>query len=890
MNALGARKAPEMEFGRTCIAAGARRSVCAFLIVVLSIGLIGCRTLGLPAIDPSGQRIFLPSPNRTEINRDILPGNDGLIPNPAFPTPVSPPPCIQGTTAPNVQPVGTGLLAKHDRGNCGQLMMTPTKIVAPVGGEVLLLAGICGEDGYFVTKEPIEWMLTPESVGTFIEVGDDAKGKALRSWHAKPKVEKLDVDFAKGRTSSIESAITRGTANPKDDLPLRKGQTWITLSSPVEGVSRVTALAPDSELWDKRRQTAVIYWLDAQWAFPSPAMADSGQPVTLSTTVTRSRDAAVAAEDWVVKYRILNPEVARFLPSGAEVAEARVGKDSRASVQVQQVSNLPGTAIIAIEVERPADATDNMPALPLGRGQTTVTWSSAQLLLQPSGPATVTPGEIASYSVQLGNTGDVQATNVVLQANIPAGAEVVDVVPPPDSRTDRAIQWNIGTIPAQQQFVGNVQLRMLGPGASVISFQAVGSSGSQTAPTLNIEKSIRTELIQPSMRLRIAPENNATTVEVGQRVKFLIDVENNGTKTLENIILDLTSSPGLQEVESGSTTLSKPIGHLGPQQRNTFGIVFNVTQAGDLVAEVKGRLGSSPTQAVLAQNSAAIRAVQPVPKRPGLTIKISPKDNRTRVAANGRFVVVTEVQNTGEVPLSDVQIALQYSQELSVVGAPSASDVPSQRKLLWRFPSLQPAVGGGLPGSITVEAEFLADRFGGQGIIEASVVTTEQVAASDRLAITVDTANPVLPPDAGGPGTPPVLPGNPVLPGRAGNWKLQIRELTEPAVVGQDARYEIAVLNDQNLIDQNLVLEIRVSDEAEITKVAAVGTALDNRFIDARHVRSDPVREVRAGETVRWNLSVRPRIPGRMTVQATIASAGQPTPQSTNVQTEILGN
>ncbi len=91
-------------------------------------------------------------------------------------------------------------------------------------------------------------------------MGDDLKGRPLKQWHTKVKVEKRDVDYAKGRTSSKETTITRGTECKDDDLILKKGQTWISLSSPTEGVSRVTALAPDSEIWDRRRQTATIYW------------------------------------------------------------------------------------------------------------------------------------------------------------------------------------------------------------------------------------------------------------------------------------------------------------------------------------------------------------------------------------------------------------------------------------------------------------------------------------------------------------------------------------------------------------------------------------------------------------------------------------------------------
>ena len=143
-------------------------------------------------------------------------------------------------------------------------------------------------------------MLSPDSVGTFIEVGDDMKSKLISTLSHAPKVEKLDVDFARGRTSNKETLITRGTPRTDDDIQLKDGQTWLSISSPSEGVSRVTVLAPESELWDQRRQTAMIYWVDAQWEFPQPQVANSGEGITLLTRVTKSGDVFKPATGWKV--------------------------------------------------------------------------------------------------------------------------------------------------------------------------------------------------------------------------------------------------------------------------------------------------------------------------------------------------------------------------------------------------------------------------------------------------------------------------------------------------------------------------------------------------------------------------------------------------------------
>ncbi|MEC7430147.1 MAG: hypothetical protein VYE28_10870, partial [Planctomycetota bacterium] len=68
------------------------------LHLVLSLGLLascmsGCSGLRLPAIDPSGERFFLPSGNYTTLNTPEECGGCGIFPEPAFSKPANPPRC-----------------------------------------------------------------------------------------------------------------------------------------------------------------------------------------------------------------------------------------------------------------------------------------------------------------------------------------------------------------------------------------------------------------------------------------------------------------------------------------------------------------------------------------------------------------------------------------------------------------------------------------------------------------------------------------------------------------------------------------------------------------------------------------------------------------------------
>ncbi|EMI16187.1 repeat domain protein, partial [Rhodopirellula maiorica SM1] len=175
-------------------------------------------------------------------------------------------------------------------------------------------------------------MLTPESVGTFIQVGDDDPGLLHRMTVKKQRPEKHDPSYAHGLTSTKRMLITRGNLDRSDDVQLEKGQTWISISSPSEGTSRVTVLAPESECWDQRKATATIYWIDARWQFPGSQIVPAGTPVSLTTRVTRA-EGSLPARGWKVRYEVQQPEIATFAgTNGSSVAEAVVDENGNATV------------------------------------------------------------------------------------------------------------------------------------------------------------------------------------------------------------------------------------------------------------------------------------------------------------------------------------------------------------------------------------------------------------------------------------------------------------------------------------------------------------------------------------------------------------------------------
>ena len=77
--------------------------------------------------------------------------------------------------------------------------------------------------------------------------------------------------YAIGMTSSSYLCLSRGTPTPTDDLAVERGQAWVAVTSPVEGVSYVTAYAPGVKAWDSFVESR------RDRPYPVPEVPDDGE-------------------------------------------------------------------------------------------------------------------------------------------------------------------------------------------------------------------------------------------------------------------------------------------------------------------------------------------------------------------------------------------------------------------------------------------------------------------------------------------------------------------------------------------------------------------------------------------------------------------------------------
>jgi uncharacterized repeat protein (TIGR01451 family) len=863
---------------------------CIFLLIS------GCKTLSLPAIDPSGNRIF--APQTTTINPIHGGPSDGYpSQQPAYQTPPDPPECLNGKTGSDRKLckgclAGKGCLAKKKaaeeiRGRCGQLLLTPTRLVAPVGGEVILLAGVCGKDEYLVTDEPIEWMLAPKSVGEIVQVGDDSKREIRSTWKRdnSPKVEKLGIDFARGRTSREAGVITRGTATPQDDLPIRKGQTWVSLTSPNEGVSKVTAFAPDSDIWDKRRQTATIYWIDASWEFPSPQTAENGKSIRLTTKVLRA-DGYVPAEGWTVRYRTLNPEFAKFLrkngPQDATIDEDKLVVDQNGLAETDIVNgsdpNNPnsspfGNALVEIEIIKPAQGSE-MPELQIARGTTLVTWRAASVVLEVNGPNIGTPGQVLPYFARVCNVGDLVAENQVLKVNVPNGMQIAGqpsvATSPPFA--NNLLQWNIGPIPPRECF--EVSFNLV-PSAPMDARVLISATSAQP-------KTIDTLIQNSQLELRFDPVPNQTQVEVGSEASFEVLIANTGNQVVNNVLVTLTSDPGLPHIRGDNTSVQN-IDFISPGQTRKLNASFIVQREGELF--VKASLQAQG--AVLANQTASVRGIAAVPKRPSIGLRIDSASARDSIPVNSPLQLSWSVANTGPVPLRNVVVSMQYDPNFELTNASQGVELGQANQVArWRIQDLP--VGGAAQG---FGAQFVARSPASLAKILLQVDTAEQLTERQTFEISIGNGNPA----AGnpGPGTSDVMPnsnlgnrsngfGMKLPPIQSANEQekqlgLTISPVSNAIKLGDIGTYEIRIESLRNKPHQQVALKLQLPPNVTLAAIRAkeLRSKVEN---GDRTILFEPIQYFRANDVFSVVVDLRLIHADKGDLIANVSSNGQPNP------------
>jgi len=767
-------------------------------------------------------------------------------------------------------------------------------MVAPVGGEVVLLAGLHSADGRPLLNERIEWMVSPDSVGQFLTLSNDGKHFVMPRWCEVPR--KVTNTYAVGSTAASPVALGRPAAVPGAVPEIGRGQSWITLTSPTDGTSYVTVFAPNVPGQARQRQTAVVHWVDSQFSFPAPVIGAVGTRQTLTTIVTRQSDGS-PLENWIVRYEVTGGAPAGFVPAGAASAEAITDAEGRATIEIFQPQPQRGVSQINVEVIRPAAPGTSDRRLTIGRNCTTVTWTAADLGMRVSGPAQAEVGATATYRIELVNSGELAVSGISVQAPLPAGTQVVKSSIPPQA-TPASLRWQIERVEPRQTVAIDVDLQVQrsGPLEFCAMVNAQGGLQGRDCVTTNVAGG--------GLQVRISGPQTAT---VGQNVTFQITVTNNSDAALDNVLLVDTFDPGLKHTEADHQ-IELQIGRLAPRQaRDDVGVTFKVAQPGRHCQRLEVTAAgaqAAATETCLTAVAAAGPAPAPpgplpaapaAPLAPGLEVR---KDGPRQMKVGQIEIFTLAVRNTGNTVLRNVRVVDKFERGLSPTRASQGYKIEGG-ELTWTYAALQP----GELQQLQVAAQATADAT--RACTRATIYTDGGLVQMDETCVEIQGGGAPLGPPAAprvdpapapiapvpapdGPEIPPAAPA-PVRPAPAaepGGLVVELTETQDEVPVGRNVTYVVQIRNTRKTSDHQVVLSVVVPPgmtPLPVRPVAPTGATVTGQMI-----RFGAVAEIRPNEILPFRFTTRADRAGPMRLEVSVTSRNEVQPIVASEDTTVF--
>jgi len=857
---------------------GLLRGVAYATFAAVLLALPGCAGARVPAIDPTGERLILPNPYRTQVVSPFEHGCCLFGAKPAFATPTTPPPCdfpyvepadpcdpcsgaMLGSPVPCAPGCPPAVVAAPPPAPPG-LTISPSRLVSPIGSEVVLMAGAGGPPGLCHAKNRIEWMLSQDSVGNFVQIGED-DCDVLDFFH-RVQPEKKSADYAIGFVSRRGTRVTRGTPQPQDDVAIPAGFSWLTLTSPTEGTSHVTAYAPDAKGWDTRQQSATIYWIDAQWAFPPPAIARAGERQVLTTSVSRQSNSSPLV-GWIVRYEIIGGPTAQFLPGNTQSIEVPVNANGQASAEIVPQGREGGVTQIAIQIIRPAGA-DGLPRLPVGQGETSVSWSAPGLGVRIVGPPTAASNSTVNYRIEVYNPGDIAARDVEVVDDLPAGLTLTASTPQP-SAIGNKYTWKIGELAPRSAQAIDLTCTASGRGDirhCVTARTADGLTAENCAVTRISMKSLNVDMKGP------------VTANVGDTIQYQVTIANQGTAPIRDIQLVDRYDAGFRNNEAASP-IQRQIPEIPPGQSVQFALTFQVIAPGKICHSLQI---SAPAEETIIADGCLQAGIRAAP--PDLRVShVGPQAKRIGEVAE--FTI--DITNAGSSPITNLRIVDTTSASLQQKAAEGADLLQNVNPVTWVVINLAP----------------------GQSIRKRFVATCLQVdpKACNRITYSSDQTAPIvkdacleIAPQQAGPAPapigvnpiPPVGPGPMAEPAVTGQLKVTATETGDTIRVGRVFSYYVDVTNERNVADKNVAVTLFLPDGVTYSKLFSNAPALGilRASPDGRSIDLTPVAEMRPGDKVTFRIDVTATKAGNYNFQAKVVSQRQPTAITVKEDTTIF--
>ena len=468
---------------------------------------------------------------------------------------------------------------------CGSIEISPIESTSLAKSYALLVATVRDPKGNPVSGKRVEWIVASEQggVGDIVRVDESGlfladRGNKWTNTFAETYTNQFDHDLqkAKGGGPDIDTLLGKGSGRSK----ILKGQTWIVVTSPVGGVTRVGAYAPGIRDTTRQRAYATINWFDARAEFPElTGICKAGSSYRLTCAVKRISDGE-PLKGYPVRWSVLEsgPD-AHFLPGKKPSVVVETDNLGISEVTLTQPKAAVGGNTIEVAALFPKTKQTKTSGLWTGRvGSTTVTrdWCLPILKMSLSGADTVHVGDAADYMIQITNSGKVSAETARLTVVLPDGVSFLSSHPGGRVR-GQEVQWDLETIDAgaQRSIAFAVKMNKEGNG--------VFRSGLKCKEDVGADASLGVKMVMPHVTIS---KTGPASLLRGTLATYKVTVKNAGTAPAMNVVVTENVPPGFKPKEETQQRVWR-IPSLGPGKSDEREYTY--------VAEVEGKSTHSST-------------------------------------------------------------------------------------------------------------------------------------------------------------------------------------------------------------------------------------------------------------------------------------------------------
>jgi uncharacterized repeat protein (TIGR01451 family) len=723
--------------------------------------------------------------------------------NPSYAPYLLPPGPIEETHA---KPRAFGYFRDFDPKAC-RLEVTPNgTATAPLEAQIVLVATVYDKDGQPRRDRRVEWIL--QGPGYILEADESGlfAGRGYKSGN----------NYAVTYTSYVPKNITRGNKDPKDDVPILPGQTFIVLSSAVAGESVVTAYAPAVYNWDNNRVVTKVLWGDSRFKFPPSVSVRAGGETILSTTL--NPNSSDGQDNLKVRYRLIDGPTAVLVPRGGNTtsltgadgkeAEALPDGNGVAAVRLMQHDPKQGISHVAVEVLKPSpDGTG--PGTVVGRRETSIEWGLPEVKLAVTAPPVASALGAFPVTVALNNAAAVDSKDSRVRVALSNGAALASSEPPPNRVDDKGgLLFDVPPVNGRgkQEIVLQVRAAQVGDvtiAADVVTADGMQASGSGVT---RVEKG-------KLMLVLEAPPVALT----GDRIPVRLAVSNGGAAAAQNVTIWAQFDQGLLSAANAGSPVELAVGTIDPGQTKTLDL--------GLTAKAAGHYGIRGTATGDGNISAAASPIAVDVRRAALTVSAT-GPQIVYLNQSGDWTIA--VANRGDSTVSNLVVRATLPPELQVTAA-----------------------DGGTLGAGSVEWKLSGLSSGEQKSFKLSG-TAQKLAPQTSIAVAalgdvISNGAAVGTPVSGKATAALAVIGSPAL---------ALELATPPGVieVGKRVSYQVRVKNQGTVIAHNI--DVTATVPPELKAVSGTGGPSDARIDSSGIVTFPTVAELPAGQTLTLTIVV----------------------------------